>query len=281
MMDWIKFFFSGSEIFTLCYLVGQFLIFAALLISYYFSKSIEHKTLHAIRNGMEEKKENGEVLTIPALNDLFKQQSPKSKYVQQWNRYYEQITKSESTEKVQVEPYFGTGALHFAIGERGLLEVGGGIHTTIGVLGTFIGLTYGLSGLNVVNPAELRGGIDTLLSGMTTAFLTSIMGIVLSLIWIFIDRKLTMKLEEEIDWHAHELSALLQPTDEEVLLNQLEKIAAQHTEQMTEALEKVLTPFMERLVEQNELMQQYIVQNNSAQKQRESERPLQEVNDNA
>lgn len=240
-MNWLTFFFNGAELFTMCYLAGQFVIFAALLIGYYVNKSVEHKTLEAIRQAIENKKATGEVLTIASLNALFLQQNQKSKYVQQWNRYYERA--SQEDEKVKVEPYFSMSALHFAIGERGLLELGGGVHTTIGVLGTFIGLTYGLSGLNVINPEELRGGIDNLLSGMTTAFLTSIMGIVLSLMWIFIDRKLTMKLEEEINWHASELTALLTKTDEQTLVQQLESM---------------FTPLVQALTEQNELMRQYM-----------------------
>src|SRR5690606_6070875 len=138
-----------------------------------------------IKREIVQRKESGDILTNYSLNELFKEQNQNSKYVQQWNRYYNRISDKESDEKIKVEPFFGRETLHFAIGERGILEVGGGVHTSLGVLGTFIGLTFGLSGLDSLDPEQLRGGIENLISGMTTAFVTSVVGVILSLIWIF------------------------------------------------------------------------------------------------
>ncbi|MEG0384234.1 MAG: MotA/TolQ/ExbB proton channel family protein [Solibacillus sp.] len=255
-MDIITGFIEGLSTFTIFYVAVQIAIFSGLLIWYILSKKTEQESLNYIRKAIEQKNENGEALTNYSLNELFKQQNQKSKYVQQWNRYYSRISEKEADEKIKVAPYFGMGALHFAIGERGILEVGGGVHTSLGVLGTFIGLTFGLSGLDTLDPEQLRGGIENLISGMTTAFVTSVFGVILSLIWIFIDRKITMKLEDEIDWHANELSLLLNADDEEIFLNRLEKISAQQAEQMTtlltDALEKAFTPFMQTMQSNNE-----------------------------
>lgn len=54
------------------------------------------------------------------------------------------------------------------------------VFSTIGVFGTFVGIAYGLWNFNV---KDINGSIPELLSGMTTAFLTSIFGIVLSTIF--------------------------------------------------------------------------------------------------
>lgn len=255
-MEFIKIFIGGLSTFTIIYLIAQIMIFTGLLIWYKFNKSNEHKTLDNIRIAIEQMKENGEALTNYSLNELFKQQNPKSKYVKQWSRYYQRISEKEADEKIKVEPYFGMESLHFAIGERGILELGGGVHTSVGVLGTFIGLTIGLSGLDSLDPEQLRGGIENLISGMTTAFLTSVVGVILSLCWIFIDRKITMLLENKIDWHSNELSLLLNADDEEIFLNRLEKISTQQAEQMTtlltDALEKAFTPFMHTMQSNNE-----------------------------
>ncbi|WP_404427161.1 hypothetical protein LG296_15180 [Ureibacillus chungkukjangi] len=255
-MDYIKDLIGGLSAFTNIYVIIQMVIFAGLLWWYRSSKAIEHKTLDNIRKAIEQKKENGEVLNNYSLNELFKQQNPKSKYVEQWKRYYKRIEEKELDEKIKVEPYFGIETLHFAIGERGILELGGGVHTSLGVLGTFIGLTFGLSRLDSLDPELLRDGIENLISGMTTAFLTSVVGVVLSLIWIFIDRKIRLSLEGKIDWHSNELSLLLNADDEEIFLNRLEKISAKQAEQittlLTDALEKAFTPFIHTMQSNNE-----------------------------
>ncbi len=53
------------------------------------------------------------------------------------------------------------------------------VFTTLGILGTFLGIFFGLLNFDV---HDIEGSIPQLLSGMKTAFLTSIFGIVLSLI---------------------------------------------------------------------------------------------------
>lgn len=61
-----------------------------------------------------------------------------------------------------------------------------GVFTTLGVLGTFIGITISLIGFDVKN---IDGSIGSLLEGMKTAFISSLIGISLSLIssWIVKD----------------------------------------------------------------------------------------------
>jgi hypothetical protein len=54
-----------------------------------------------------------------------------------------------------------------------------GICTSLGILGTFVGITIGLWGVDASNPAD---GIQPLISGLSTAFLTSIVGVIMSMI---------------------------------------------------------------------------------------------------
>lgn len=66
----------------------------------------------------------------------------------------------------------------------GLCELIPGTLTGLGILGTFIGLTVGIGGINRNGEvSEIAAGIDTLLGGMTTAFWTSIIGVLLSIIF--------------------------------------------------------------------------------------------------
>lgn len=58
----------------------------------------------------------------------------------------------------------------------------------LGILGTFIGLTYGISNFNTGSTEEIKGSIETLLSGMGTAFISSIYGMLLSIIFTFFEK---------------------------------------------------------------------------------------------
>lgn len=66
----------------------------------------------------------------------------------------------------------------------------GGIFTGVGIFGTFLGLTYGLSTANLTSDKveELKQGIAVLLSGVSTAFMTSLCGVAFALLFNFIHK---------------------------------------------------------------------------------------------
>ncbi|WP_114750507.1 MotA/TolQ/ExbB proton channel family protein [Pleomorphovibrio marinus] len=57
-----------------------------------------------------------------------------------------------------------------------------------GILGTFIGLTYGISNFQTSSTEQIKDSIETLLSGMGTAFVSSIYGMLLSLVFTFFEK---------------------------------------------------------------------------------------------
>lgn len=61
-----------------------------------------------------------------------------------------------------------------------LIESIPSIFVTIGLLGTFLGIAYGLINFNT-DPSEIKNSISDLLEGLKTAFYTSIFGIIASL----------------------------------------------------------------------------------------------------
>ena len=58
----------------------------------------------------------------------------------------------------------------------------------LGILGTFIGLTFGISNFNTGSTEEIKGSIETLLAGMGTAFISSIYGMLLSIVFTFFEK---------------------------------------------------------------------------------------------
>src|SRR5690625_114687 len=75
----------------------------------------------------------------------------------------------------------------------------------LGILGTFFGLTYGISDFNTTNVDEVKKGIEVLLSGMGTAFVTSIYGMSTSLIFTIIEKWRMDSLQNSISKFCFEL----------------------------------------------------------------------------
>ncbi len=179
----------------------------------------------------------------------------KSRFKMLWERYYNRVSEKKEDERIKVEPFFGYDIMHYHMGYRSLMDVGAGISVSIGVLGTFIGLSMGLSDLQIGNTEALRTGIGGLLNGMKVAFYTSVWGVTLSLIWTLIDRIISGQLDRSIDWHAEKMDYLLSTDDEELFLNRLEKITRSQSDQLktllTDSLERVMQPVVMTIRESN------------------------------
>lgn len=67
-----------------------------------------------------------------------------------------------------------------------------------GILGTFIGLTYGISNFQTNSTEEIKNSIQDLLSGMGTAFVSSIYGMLLSLVFTFFEKVQVNSLHNSI-----------------------------------------------------------------------------------
>lgn len=87
-----------------------------------------------------------------------------------------------------VEDYINDDTVTHGPGNAGLAELIPNLLTSLGILGTFMGLSRGLSSLNFADSAQLIEGIPDLLSGMRFAFGTSVAGISCSLIFNMLNR---------------------------------------------------------------------------------------------
>jgi len=85
-----------------------------------------------------------------------------------------------------------------------------GIFVALGIFGTFLGLVLGLKGLKIDELANLKQGVGQLLSGLSLAFYTSLLGIALSVIFSFSYRFLIRRLEKAI-FKLNELVGFLFP----------------------------------------------------------------------
>ena len=87
-----------------------------------------------------------------------------------------------------VEDYINDDTVTHGPGNAGLAELIPSLLTSLGILGTFMGLSRGLSSLNFADSTQLIQGIPDLLSGMKFAFGTSVAGISCSLVFNMLNR---------------------------------------------------------------------------------------------
>lgn len=88
---------------------------------------------------------------------------------------------------VAIDDYFNINQLD-EIGKSSFCELIPGTMTGLGILGTFLGLVIGISGFDTATTETITSSISDLLGGMGTAFLTSISGVFLSLLFSYIHK---------------------------------------------------------------------------------------------
>ncbi|PWW32305.1 hypothetical protein DFO73_101569 [Cytobacillus oceanisediminis] len=248
---------AGVNNFTSGFLLIQLALFAFLLIFQWYRINNEISLMKRLRTTLEEMEKTSNTSTLEidrSINDFF-QSIKKSKYKNLWERYYNRVSGKKEDERIKVEPFFGFDVMHYHMGYRPLMDIGGGINVSIGVLGTFLGLSMGLAELHIGDTETLRTGIGRLLNGMKVAFYTSVLGVLLSLFWIAADRMISSKLDKHIDWHSERLDYLLSTDDEELFLNRLEKISRNQADHLktllTDALERAMHPVVSTILESN------------------------------
>lgn len=87
-----------------------------------------------------------------------------------------------------VREYISDDTAIYEQGNIPLSELVPGLLTSLGILGTFIGLMRGLGGLDVSDAAKTMESIPAMIGGMTFAFATSIAGISCSLMFNMLNR---------------------------------------------------------------------------------------------
>jgi chromosome segregation ATPase len=244
----------GLVDFTNLFLGIQLGIFVVMIGFFSFKIGKEQRAMKKVKPELEKLKKfnTSNDSSLDSQGDAIFQKIKKTRYADLWSRYYHRISeKKGDDEKIRVEPFFSFDVLLHHMGYRSWMDAGAGVSVSIGVLGTFIGLSVGLSELNVGNTEALRTGISSLLDGMKIAFYTSVFGVFLSLVWVFLDRFMSQRLEHAIDWHAEKLDYLFNTDDEELFLNRLEKISSSQSDHLktvlTDVMEKVLKPVVDQL----------------------------------
>ncbi|WP_026701741.1 MotA/TolQ/ExbB proton channel family protein [Salibacterium aidingense] len=256
----------GLEFFTSVYLIIQLLFFAFLFILLFFFYMREMKAMRTVKKQLLQVTPNSkdpgsiDILINEAFTSLKGKWIAKPRYKVLWERYFERVQEKKEDERIQVEPFFGYDVMYHLMGYRSWMDIGAGLFVSIGVLGTFIGLSVGLSSIDILSGTEvMRSGIGGLIEGMSIAFYTSVAGVLLSITWIIFDRIISSALESNIDWHSERMDYLLNTDDEEIFLNRMEKIQrtqADHLKTLlTDAMEQAMKPVVQNITSLNDRIQ--------------------------
>lgn len=199
-----------------------------------------------------------------------------------WREFDESLVTSDQApylrNTLDAEHFFSTHTLSRGLTENRLIAAVPGFLTAVGVIGTFLGLTLGLSGLNIGGEAEtakLTAGIQTMISGASVAFITSVWGVATSLIFNVFEKLLERnirgkihELQNQIDYIYPRITAeqsLVQMVEynkntDEAIQVLAEKIGDKMQEAMDEvstsinsslknALEEIMSPAIKSLVD--------------------------------
>ena len=97
--------------------------------------------------------------------------------------------------------FFNSSTLAHGVTDNRLIAAVPGFLTAIGVIGTFVGLQIGLSEITIssdVTIEEMKAGISAVIGGAKIAFMTSVWGVFLSVLFNFIEKLLEQGIRKKI-----------------------------------------------------------------------------------
>jgi len=169
-----------------------------------------------------------------------------------WREFDESLVESGGALKntLDAEHFFSTFSLSRGLTENRLLAAVPGFLTAVGVIGTFTGLSLGLSGLETEGSTEqLKAGISSVISGASIAFMTSVWGVFLSVLFNFGEKLLERGVRRSIAELQNEIDFLFPRITAEQSLVQIVSYNKNTDEAIQEMAEKIGNKMQETMVE--------------------------------
>lgn len=167
-------------------------------------------------------------------------------------------TISQSQEGIgDIEEYLNEEDMDEHIHKR-LLEMVPDIFTSLGILGTFVGLVWGLKNFEPSNYEAMTTSVASLVDGIKVAFLTSIYGIAMSIVYSCGMKSEYSSLTSNLQSFLDRFHTYVMPTAESESMNILvasqknqtaamEQMAEKFSVQMADSFEKVITPTFQKM----------------------------------
>jgi ABC-type transporter Mla subunit MlaD len=128
-----------------------------------------------------------------------------------------------------------------------------------GILGTFVGLTFGIADFKTGSTPEIKASINILLSGMGLAFVTSIWGMLLSMGFNILEKNLFSQVNKEIRAFCKKLDRTFKFTRKD-LLRQEQQERQELLEQFSQRYQQLLENyFVFQTEEQKPVLPAYVL----------------------
>lgn len=162
-----------------------------------------------------------------------------SRYYRLWQRYSQDYYQQKTEAGLKAKEYFGLDVMREWLGYRSWMEMGSRLHITVGVIGALLGVALGWA-------REETNGL-----GVETTLFIFLWGVVLSALWMIVDRLLMSRLEKQMDRHAGMMTDLLQSKNEERQMRRWEKLLQDQGEcwqqALSDSLESVFHPILHQM----------------------------------
>ena len=246
-MEYISMIRSIFSLDTLVYLAIVFVLFTALIRCILPLSAMARRLRRAARVIIAENKQNKEKKSWNDLHFLG------DKLQATWADFLQNAEMRDAHgESCDVTQYINEDTIIYACGATGLAEITPGILTSLGILGTFMGLVMGLSGLNLnaADTAALLSAMERLIGGMSTAFLTSIAGVVASIFFNLMHNHYTAKCQKAIDrfCEVFSLYAMPKPVSEDTAMLALAQEQTAYIRQAVEDMGQKMAVQMEQSI---------------------------------
>ncbi len=128
-----------------------------------------------------------------------------------------------------------------------IIDAGAGTLVGLGLLGTFLGLTLGIQGFDSSNSDNIQSSIQSLLDGMGTAFLTSLLGMFLSLGYTIFEKVWRNGLAKRLYDLNQKLDDSYYIDDVELSAYNQKVISSEVTKKITEELKSVSNALFDKI----------------------------------
>jgi uncharacterized protein YidB (DUF937 family) len=252
---------NGSElsILFIVVLLAVFSVFSITFLYHFVKTLIKIKWLNSQLTGLDRHNiaDKRESLYLAAQNK-------KNGIGHLWLEFDETLVEVKSDSSISIRNtldaghFFNTHTIAKQVTENRLIAAVPGFLTAIGVIGTFVGLQLGLAGLELgagVSVETMQNGVSNVVSGAKVAFLTSVWGVALSVLFNFGEKWFEQRVRNSISRIEDTIDRIfprIRPED------QLQQIAY-HSYESREALqglaEKIGTKMQEAMVTATEGIQ--------------------------
>ncbi len=199
-------------------------------------------------------------------NDLISKAEKKESVGHLWLEFDETLLEVKGADGVvrlhntfDASYFFNTTSLAGSSTENRMIAAVPGFLTALGVIGTFVGLQLGLSDLNIagnVDVNEMKNSVAGVINGAKIAFMTSVWGVLLSVLFNFIEKILEQIIRKQIKFLQNRIDRLFPRLSAEHQLQSIASNSQQARESLQGLAEKIGEKMQESLIHATQGIQQ-------------------------